>query len=110
MEWGVKKVPKDFPLPIVDGAEVVNSARSTQKGKEVFMIMAAVKQTPAEVAKFYERELEEKDFEIKKMEHKIGEDQIVTLAGTKPGFTASITATRKAGKDKTSLMINWAPR
>jgi hypothetical protein len=110
-EWGTGKLPEDFPLSLLDDAEVMTSSRTEEGGKKSFHVMAKVDATPKEVADFYAGELKAKGLKkVKRAEHSMGAGAMVTLSGRNKKLNVAVSAVRENAGDETVVTLAWSER
>lgn len=110
--FGGKEIPKEFPLPVPDGAEVAAVASvSKPNGVKNFHVTLTSDEQPRSVADFYQKALERDGMKVRRQEHEMGGAHMVMLTGSKGkkknATKASVHASRAPGKEKTDVMITW---
>jgi hypothetical protein len=111
--FGSKEIPKDFPLPVIDGAEVAGSASATKPdGEKSFQVTLRSEKSPGDIADYYQKALRDAGLKVRRQEHKMGGTHMVMLAGSKGKeknqTQASVHASRAPDKEKTDVMITWS--
>lgn len=105
------KVPKDFPLPIVEGAKITGSM-SMGKGDErgFFVTLEIPTNHRARVADFYERELRARGVEVERNEMEVNGYSTISLSGKGAGGIGSTVsifdADTEAGR-AANVTIAW---
>jgi hypothetical protein len=111
--FGSTEVPADFPLPVLDGAEVAATA-STGKpdGGKSFHVSLKSARPPAEIADFYQAALRDSGMKVRRQEHKMAGTHMVMLSGSKgkkkQRTQASVHVSKPPNEEKANVMITWS--
>ena len=106
--FGSKKLPEDFPLPVIDGATVASSMSAKKPGgQNTHMVTLVTDAEPEAVATFYTAALRAKGFEETTNKVDVNGRAMVSITGTKDGTKALVTATRDPDKKQTLVMLHW---
>ena len=102
-----QKVPADFPLPVIDGAEIATATRMEKPGgKLVFAVMFKTDKPVKEVAAFYKKALEGQGIKTQTVDMGNGDRQAVTLMGNKgKKLQANVVASSEGDGADTDVML-----
>ena len=104
-----KEVPADFPLPVYDGAKVLQSMnmKDEDKGRSYMLGLHVPKASPAELATFYESALKKVGFEVQRVETKMDDSTLIILSGKKDGTEATAQIAAQSGKEGVNVNLVW---
>jgi hypothetical protein len=109
MTVGEGKVPDGFPLPVMRGAKVENSAHmAPPDGKEVFTLNAKIPAAFKDVADFYEKALKDKGLKVSRTEQASDDSQMVMLIGESETADGSVMVSKEAKADQPTAVISWS--
>lgn len=102
-----KKLPEGFPLPIIDGAEIVTALdlNSKKDGQSFMVSLKTTSKDAADIAAYYEGELKKDGLEVKKMETKTDAMAMFVLSGKGDGIDATVQVIKQAAKPETMVNI-----
>lgn len=102
-----KAVPADFPLPILEGAQVLSSTEMKQNGGTMYNVTIQTDQQPKEAADFYAELLEKKGLKTKLNELKSGKDTMIMVSAQGEKDRVMIQSGRQAKDPKTTVLLHW---
>lgn len=102
-----KEVPADFPLPILEGAEVMSSTQMKQNGGAMYNVTIKTDQEPAQAADFYVEALKAKGLKTKRNELETDENLTIMVNGQSKTHQVMVNAARKGGDEKTTVLLHW---
>jgi hypothetical protein len=106
---GGGKVPEGFPLPVMPGAQVVQSAHSKKPegGGESFQVTMTTASKLADAATFYKKALEGKGLSVERRDMQMGQAAQTHLMGKSGKTRAVVMIGRAADAEMTTMSINW---
>jgi hypothetical protein len=108
MTFGKNEVPKDFPLNVYPGSEVISSGRSTSEGaRDMLQLTTRVQAQPDKVLKHYEKLLKERGFKVERDVLKTAQGTWQIMNGTSKTHSALIMLGEVAGFSGTTVGITW---
>ncbi|HUW84601.1 MAG TPA: hypothetical protein VMZ31_17605 [Phycisphaerae bacterium] len=108
---GRGEVPEGFPLPVMPGAQVVQSAHNKpESGGEMFQVTLTTKSKLADAATFYKKALEDKGLSVERQDMQMGEAAQTHLIGQSGQKRAMVMVGRAADADMTTVSIHWTAK
>jgi len=105
-----KDVPADFPLPILEGAEVMSSTQMKQNGGAMYNVTFKTDKLPGEVADFYAKALEKKGMKANRNTLESGKDLTVMINAQSKEARVMVNLARKDKEPKTTVLLNWVKK
>jgi len=105
------EVPRDFPLPIFEGATVGMAAKSDKgdEGTAYSVTLMIEKKSPTDVAAFYEKALNDKGLKVTKSSMNMGDKTMVQLAGKSDTVKAAVVV-NPGDDDGSAVMLSWTAK
>jgi hypothetical protein len=109
---GSGDVPEGFPLPVMPGAQVVQSAHSKKPegGGEMFQVTLTTKSKLADAATFYRKALEDKGLSVERQDMQMGQAAQTHLIGQSGQKRAMVMVGRAADAEITTVSIHWTTK
>ena len=109
---GGGKVPDGFPLPVMPGAQVVQSAHSKKPegGGESFQVTMTTTSKLTDATTFYKKALEDKGLSVERRDMQMGQAAQTHLIGQSGEKRAMIMIGRAADADTTTMSIHWTTK
>lgn len=104
----VPRVPRDFPLPVVDGAELLPDTPPDQEGKNTQKVIFKSDKPLEELAAFYEKALTKKGLDTRKTTQQQGDEKQFLLLGFGEEGMAGIMIANKQSEKSSTVVLNWA--
>lgn len=102
------RLPKDFPLPIVEGGEILPETPPDQEGKNTQKVIFKSEKPFDELASYYEKALTQKGLEIRKTTQQQGDEKQFLILGYGEEGMAGIMIANKQGEKPSTIVLNWA--
>jgi len=110
------KAPKDFPLSLMEGSQIVTSASSAKAGEQEFIVMTQLPATTdlEKIVAFYEAEIEAKGCKGERSEFTMNDVTMIVLTGRSDGGpTCNVTVTHNPANEeaeRVGVTVNWTQR
>jgi len=106
---GSGEVPEGFPLPVMPGAQVVQSAHSKKPdgGGESFQVTLTTTSKLADAATFYKKALEDKGLSVERRDMQMAQAAQTHLMGKSGKTRAMVMIGRAADAEMTTVSIHW---
>ena len=105
---GGGKVPDGFPLPVMPGAQVVQSAHSTKpEGGESFQVAMTTTSKLADAATFYKKAMEDEGLSVERRDMQMGQAAQAHLMGKSGTTRAVVIIGSAADAETTTVSISW---
>lgn len=102
------RLPKDFPLPIVNGAEILPETPPEQESKNSQKVILKSDKPFDELTSYYEKALTQKGLETRKTTQQQGDEKQFLLLGFGEKGMAGIMISNKQGEKSSTIVLNWA--
>lgn len=99
-------IPADFPVSMIEGAEITK----VQIGGTAQQVELTVAKGWQEVAAFYETQLKQKGFSVRKRDENTGESDQSLILADKPEGVLGASISQKRGESRSEVILNWMKR
>lgn len=101
------KAPEGFPLPMMDGLNVVQGAVSDKGGKKSYAVMGQIAKTAKEVADFYEPAMKKAGLTVTRSETNLGGLVMLALSGEGGGHKMGVAVQEAKGQTTVTFGGDW---
>ena len=102
-----KEIPKDFPLPIIDGGVVTTAAEMKEDTGVMYNLGLETDKQPSEVADFYSKALSDKGLKVNRNDMKTDDGTAVILNAQDGATKVMVQAGRKGTDAKTIVVLHY---
>ncbi len=101
------KAPDGFPLPMMDGLNVVQGAVSDKGGKKSYAVMGTTAKSAKDVAAYYEPELKKAGLTVTRSETNLGGVVMLALSGEGGGHKLGVAMQEAKGQTTVTFGGEW---